>query len=529
MKALIVDDEEHVREAIELSVDWEKYGISERLMAEDGVQATELIRLYNPEILFCDMKMPNMDGTELLRWLREEYEEMQVIVISGHDDFRYTRAAIRAWGVDYLLKPFRKRDLENALERAATAWRLREASRQENRKAEYRVKQADGLLDEQRLATFLKGEISPNDGLRSLLHKMEGVSEGVWVALALPRNRIEIVNGRFDGDAELFMFAVNNIAEDILKSYGSYYFCRLDPYQWALLISEVGNGSLPQRPASELQDRLHRLAEAWRLTLGLSVFVGLTAERASVDKLPGAVGDARVSLLRSMVLDNGLHSAAVSAAPRLSDKQVLLEAALSGGNKSYAREIIGSFVQAIRERGVLSLKELQAFTLEANHMLERASRLIAGGNKVSELYLPLWISDLEEWERLLVQHWWRMIEESGREGSGNHGIESLREYMSLHFQEDISLSSLSESFHFSPQYIAKKFKELYNTTVMTYLTEIRIDKARSLLAHTAMTVLEISVTVGYADENYFGKVFKKQTGLSPLQYRKQAQRSERAK
>ncbi|UUZ81280.1 helix-turn-helix transcriptional regulator [Paenibacillus sp. P26] len=84
---------------------------------------------------------------------------------------------------------------------------------------------------------------------------------------------------------------------------------------------------------------------------------------------------------------------------------------------------------------------------------------------------------------------------------------------------------LSEKFHFSPQYIAKKFKELYNTTVMTYLTEPRMEKAKSLLIHTEMPVSEMAATLGYADENYFGKVFKKQTGSSPLQYRKQRRHS----
>lgn len=529
MKALIVDDEEHVREAIELSLDWDKFGISDRLMAEDGVQAMELIRLHNPAILFCDMKMPGMDGTELLRRLREEYEEMQVIVVSGYDDFQYTRAAIRAWGVDYLLKPLRKRDLEQALERAIAAWREREASKQEIRETEFRMKRADGLLDEQKLAAYLKGEISSSDGMRSLLCKLGGPSGRTWVALVLPRNRVEIVNDRFDGDAELFMFAVNNIAHEILGTYGFYCFCRLDPYQWAFLVSEAEDGSLQYEPASGLRDRLRKLAEAWRGTFGLSTFIGLTGERAAIDKLPAAIGDARLSLLKSMVLEAGRHSSAESPAPRLSDKQVLLEAAFNGGNKAYAAEIIGSFVEAVRKRGNLSLKELQAYTMEANLMLERAGRLIAAaGKEVPDFYLPLWISDLEEWGRLLQQIWWRLIEESGREGSGNHGIESLREYMNLHYQEDISLSSLSDSFHFSPQYIAKKFKELYNTTVMVYLTELRIEKARSLLAHTGMPVLEISVTVGYSDENYFGKVFKKQTGLSPLQYRKQEQQKGRA-
>jgi len=521
MKALIVDDEAHVREAIDLSVDWAKYGIEERLMAEDGVQAMELIRLHNPAILFCDMRMPNMDGTELLRMLREENDETQVIAVSGHDDFQYARAVIQAWGVDYLLKPFRRSDLEQALDRASAAWRHRESSKIESIETEYRMRQVDALLDEQKLAAYLKGEIPYQEGMRSLLSKLSASDAGLWAALVLPRGRTGIVNGRYDGDAELFHFAVNNIAHEVLGPHGSYSFCRLDQYQWVLLVAEDERSG-----ANPVADRcMVELSEAWRRTLGLSVFIGMS-ERVPIDRLPAAVETARSSLLRTPVYGGGREEEPVDPMPRLSDQQLLLEAAMNGGNKAYAADIIRGFIEAIRARGSLSLKELQACTMEANLLLERASAGRPGGKAVPELSLPLWISDLAEWERLLVQQWWRLIEEAGgeTETGGARVVQAMRDYMNAHYGEDISLSSLSERFHFSPQYIAKKFKEVYNTTVVTYLTELRMEKAKSLLAHTGMTALDISELLGYADENYFGKVFKKHTGQSPVQYRKQQQR-----
>jgi len=517
LKVLIVDDEEHVREAIELLVDWDKFGINERLMAEDGKQAMELIRLHHPAVLFCDMSMPRMDGTELLRQLREENREMQIIVVSGYDNYEYTRAAIRAVGVDYLLKPLRKSDLEQALERATAAWRANESSKMGSREAEYRLRQADAILDEQKLAAYFRGESHAHEGVRGLLDKIGHPLENTGVALVLLRNVTEIVNRRYDGDAELFIFAVNNIAQEVLHPHGSHFLCRLEEHQWVMLIT-----SGERRDADSYMSDMQRVAEAWHRTLGLLTFVGYAGPGTTETTLQDAVGDARQSLLKCDVLHSGQSRQPSGDVPRLTDQQVLLEAAMSAGNKSYAADIIHGFVQTLRERGSLSLKQLQACTLEANLLLERASMLHPGNKEMSELSLPLWISDLEEWEHLLVQHWWRLMEESAKDGSGNHAIHSMREYMERHYDEDISLSSLSERFHFSPQYIAKKFKEFYNTTVITYLTELRIEKARSLLLHTDLPVLEIANTLGYSDENYFGKVFKKMTGLSPLQYRKQS-------
>ncbi|MCZ8514459.1 response regulator [Paenibacillus filicis] len=519
MKVLIADDEEHVREGIELSVDWAKFGVTERLMAEDGREAIELIRRHHPGVLFCDMSMPGMDGTELLRLLREEGWDTQVIVVSGYDDFPYTRAAIRASGIDYLLKPFRKSDLEQALEKAAAAWRQRESLLREERETGYRLRQADALLDEQKLAVYFKGETAFHEGIRGIFYKIGLPPERLGVALVLPRNRSELVERRFYGDSELFVFAVNNIAHETLQPYGSHYLCRLDDYQWLLLTSMEGNRL---RAAGDHRRHMDSVAEAWRRTLGLQALVGVCDAEARVETLQAAIGSARAALLKCDLMQGAAAAPGQSKdVPRLTDQDILLKAALTKGNKPYAADIIRSFASSLRDRGTLSLKDLQSCTVEANLLLERASRLRLNGKEPVDLFLPLWISDLDEWEKLLIQQWWRLMEEAGGEGGGNGGIQAIRDYMHRHFQEDLSLSTLSERFHFSPQYIAKKFKELYNTTVMTYLTELRMEKAKSLLERTELAVTELAQTLGYADENYFGKVFKKHTGLSPLQYRKQ--------
>lgn len=535
MRVLIVDDEEHGREAIELSIDWEKYGISEILTAEHGVEALELVRLYQPAVLFCDMSMPIMDGIEFLQVLRQENQEAQVVIVSGYDDYRYTRAAIRASGVDYLMKPFRQVDLEQALERAIDAWRMRESSMQDALEVSYRIKQADGLLDEQRLAAYLSGEVSYTDSIRSLFGRIGLRAEVGTIALVLPRNRLEIINERFGGDMELFIFAVNNIMHDVFRPYTSFYFCRLDPFQWVLLIADVRDHN---RSSQDLAHYLRKLIEAWESMLGLSVFVG-TADvrlaalpssdaRTLLERLPEAVNHARASLLQSnvYVCDSPSSSHAEEVLlPKLSDQYIFLESALLSGNVDYAEELLVSFVREIRSSRSLKLEELQALTMEANLLLERAGKRKGVAREYVE-QLPFWISDLNEWERLLIIAWRRLVEHIAEDGDEYQMVEAIRSYIDAHYQEDISLSSLAQSFHFSPQYIAKKFRDVYGTTVMTYLAELRMEKAKVMLANTAMSMLEIADQLGYADEKYFGKVFKKFIGYTPMQYRKLAQQKE---
>jgi two-component system response regulator YesN len=516
LKVLIVDDEEHVREGIELAIDWEKFGVTERLMAENGEQAIEIIRRDKPAVLFCDMSMPGMNGLELLNLIRNEGWEVQIIVVSGYDDFVYTKAAIRANGVDYILKPFRKKDLEQAFERATTAWQHTEISLRDKRETVHRLRQADAILDEQKLGLYFKGEAAFHEGIRKLIHKVGLPILYIRAAIILPRNRLNLVNQRFQGDDELFLFAVNNIAHETLRTYGSHYICRLDEYQWLLITGTDGKG----RTAAEHKEYLNRVTDRWKSTLGLQVLVGFCETEAGVESLPNAIKEAKAALLQCDLLQSTSQKNQVKEnVPRFMDQQILLTA-LKNKNKAHAEEIIHSFTVKLKEGGSLSLKDLQIYTIELNLLLEQASLNNSTGKETTEL-IPLWISDLDEWEKVQIKQWWARIDQEGTGGISTRNVQTIHEYICRHFQEDISLSTLSEQFHFSPQYIAKKFKELYNTTVMTFLIDLRMEKATSFLIHTDMSVSQVANAVGYSDENYFGKVFRKQNGLSPLQFRKQ--------
>lgn len=514
MIVLIVDDEEHVREGIDLAVDWERLGVTERLQAEDGFEALELIRERRPAVMLCDMSMPGMDGIQLLEQVRRENQEIQIVVLSGHDDFHYTRAAIRAGGLDYLLKPFAKRELEQCLERALDDWKRKVHRLHEQREAGFMARKADAYLDEQKMAAYFRGE-APGAGIRELLRKVGLPEKSIRAALILPRNRAELVRRRFHGDADLFLFAVNNIMHDTMQSHGAHYLCRLDDYQW-LLLTAMREGAGAEAQHRQLLERTER---AWSRTIGLNVLVGIAAKEADAEQLLSALGEARSALLRCNVLEQSQRVHDEAELPHLTDKLFLLEQALETGSKTLAAEAVHAVAEQLRRRGTLRLKDLQALTVEANHMLHQASRGPTDED-LADVLLPLWISDVSEWEKLLIQSWEVLIDLRSGEGLGSGGVQAIREHIDRHFAEDVSLSSLSKQFNFSPQYIARKFKETYQTTVTAYITSLRIEHAKALLRQTEMTVAEIAERVGYADENYFGKVFKKQLNVSPLQYRK---------
>ena len=117
MKVIIVDDEVHMREAIELMIDWKSYRVQEVYYAQNGIEALKIIDEKKPDILLCDMEMPVMGGRELLREIMERQIKIQVIAVSGYSDFSYVYATLLANGVDYILKPFAPDDLLSRIRR----------------------------------------------------------------------------------------------------------------------------------------------------------------------------------------------------------------------------------------------------------------------------------------------------------------------------------------------------------------------------------------------------------------------------
>lgn len=146
MKVLIVDDEKHVREAIRYFVPWDSYNISGIYEATNGQEATRIMQEHQPAVVFTDMRMPLMDGAELLEWLHRHYPHTKTIVISGYQDFNYVKPAIVYGGTDYLLKPLNSKQLIASAEHAFKLWMEEEAERKRRQRQNMQAQRAASAL-----------------------------------------------------------------------------------------------------------------------------------------------------------------------------------------------------------------------------------------------------------------------------------------------------------------------------------------------------------------------------------------------
>lgn len=117
LKVLIVDDETVVRRGIMLGTDWAAMDCVVVGEASNGEEGLAAAARYNPNLIITDVRMPRMDGIEMMRRLREQDCTAHFIVLTAYDEFDYARSALRYGAADYLLKPFRDQDLVAAIAR----------------------------------------------------------------------------------------------------------------------------------------------------------------------------------------------------------------------------------------------------------------------------------------------------------------------------------------------------------------------------------------------------------------------------
>lgn len=117
IKVLVVEDEKLIREGIVHTIDWASLGCIVSGEAANGEDGLKMAEKYDPELIITDIKMPKLDGIEMLRRLRERGCTAQVIILTAYDTFQYAQSALRLGSADYLLKPFRDGELEQVITR----------------------------------------------------------------------------------------------------------------------------------------------------------------------------------------------------------------------------------------------------------------------------------------------------------------------------------------------------------------------------------------------------------------------------
>ena len=521
MKLLLVDDEHLTREGLRESLVRDIPEIDEVLEAGDGQEALELAVAHTPEIILTDVRMPHMDGVTFASRIHELLPAASIIFMSGYSDKEYLQAAIRVRAVSYVEKPVSISEVEAAV-REAMAYHEQMNRSLRYTSLEHREKEAQ-------LSLLLAGADAgraqdvPPQVLISGLQKETGFpSAGRNVCTALLLKTFPA----FSGTGDPMLLSVSEALDAASDSLPVDHILGLR--RDCVLIVWLGSRTgLTDYTLDEIARRLTAplsRSRRWFLAVG-----------------PACRGAAKAS--ESCAQADALLSSAFYC-----DYNTILRPPVPqpSGQDIPEREI-RSFAEAANEHDTAKLLaiEEEIFDPLCRERCVRPSR-------VRDTYFKLYIAlergyaaehgpfvsragnagDLPIWDRIqscqtfreLHEMFARDVREAERSAAASAAESGpaalMADYIRKNYRVDtLSVRDISSCAGLSTAYACTVFKAKTGKTMNQYLTDYRIEKAKHLLEDPRIRISEISSQVGYLDGNYFGKTFKKVTGLSPSEYR----------
>ena len=450
---------------------------------ESGIEGLELAHAHRPDLVITDIRMPKMDGLVFLQRLREELPQVEAIIVSGYQDFEYARTALQHGATDYLLKPVGPSNLRAALERV-------------------KPKLAENLY---------KWRI----GLIRRLSRGEGVQE--WeLRKHFPEETYLAAVSRKNGLPRRFS---QNAATEIFSGSGEVMMLYGRDEMESLYLCPGQAVSLPQ--FTGLVTRPDKSAVGYTTTV-------LWSEVFPIRSLPLVIKELYQALDSRLVIGLAQTITLREEQPKLQMPPYL------------DAESVQKIEYFARERKYDTLKKLLCRLLAQWEQEKRPQLWTEGAVRyfldrlqaaahlpVLDQGLEFMIDDafcyatcFEDLQESLLDILAKYEPEPGANGKVDtpEYFEMVRQYVDDHLSDMLTLQALCKQFGISQTYLSRLFRKYAGQSFNSYLTLIRMEKAKVLLSESDMLIKDVAAMVGYADQFYFSRLFRSLTGVSPTEY-----------
>ncbi len=532
-KVFLVEDEIVVREGIRKNIHWEQYGFIYAGDASDGELALPLIRQIKPDLIITDIKMPFMDGLELIKLVREELPRTKIVIISGYDDFSYAQQAIRMGVEQYLLKPIIKEKMVEVL------IALQKKMETEQQQQEYLAR---FQREAQEYETFSRRrffEQIVTGGLSVSEISETGKTMGIDINAPCYNIVLFSLNStEYDGSApESYTDALAALQDEVnqyIVSHPEYILFRWNVTTYAVLI-KGGQDNIVQLTDDCAQSIQSRCATAGR-DVDWYIACGTPVSRLSA--VPACFSEAsRILSYRYLCPKEHILSEAsirdfrkkdgieTEAGKKEIDPQRIRNFLSSGAGEEIDR-FIDQLLQSVGE-DALSMPLFCRY-LSLTTYFAATEYLDSIGCRTENF----WPSELRpkdntttaEEARFYAYQVMRQAIELRDSESKKQQRDLLTQaigFIDKHYpDETISLDKVAREVNISPNYFSAMFSQEVGQTFVEYLTGKRISEAKRMLRQTDKRSSEIAFAVGYKDPHYFSFVFKKVSGCTPSEYRR---------
>lgn len=457
--------------------------------AENGQEGIEKIKIMQPDVVISDVKMPLMNGIDLVKVIKEKYPKIFTIIVSGYQDFEYAKGAIQSGVFDYILKPVLPSNLQSVLEKLAV--KIEKNFYRERNKILHQIFTGQEVMDKslEKYFTFEKyyAVVIRKNGLPRrffLGNNVEVYSE---------MNEMITIFGR-DEMEEMYMIPQEILFGDKIESFIERIIQKKDDgIQYLTVVYSKDSFTVTQ--IQEKVKMLYRVLDT-SAVVGLNQILEVNAHKNNNDaKLNHASIKELLSKVDYLLKENQ------------NDK---LEKELKRLYKSWKEERKPQLWMENMSRQILYLfrnykKDAKA-EIENEYMIEDAFFYATNIDELVDMLLEVMFQDLDECEACMKV-------------DTPQFFNSIKHYIKVHLAEQISLQSVCHEFGVSQTYLSKLFRKYENQSFNRYLTAERMKKATALMKEDPQIfVKDVAVMVGYSDQFYFSRIFRSYMGECPTDY-----------
>lgn len=529
MKVFLVEDEYIVREGIKNNIDWEKNGYDFCGEASDGELAFPMISEKRPDIVITDIRMPFMDGIELSRMIKEEYPEIKIIILSGHEEFEYAKAAIQIGVEEYLLKPINGDELLQVVNRVAQKIKEENESRETLQEGE--GDENFEYAKRQLLSSLIDDNASLSDAMEQgkKIHlnlmaqcynimmlklqrknKEQGFSQRILELYKTMEDTLKEQDGQsimFDrapeGKVILFMGSGEEEIRRNMDVFAGQFREILPEYEDVTYFGSVGVPVM----------RLRELGESYEAASHGFSYRFLTEPNQIVDN--------------HTVFDQTRNEKKFSCSIGSVDIQNLdkqkIESFLKGGEMDEIHFFVEEYMKNTGDAGKNSMIFRQYIVMDmffaASHFL---TQITDGREQLGEPFespeqMQKIVSDLEATVVYIKELFTKVMQVRDAQTTEHNSdvVENAKKYISENYHdEELTLNTVAHEVNVSPNHLSAMFSQKTGQTFVKYLTDVRMHRAKELLKCTSKRSNEICEEVGYRDPHYFSHLFKKNVGCS---------------
>ncbi len=526
MKVFLVEDEFVVREGIKNNIDWEAHGYEFCGEAGDGEVAYPMIQKLQPDIVITDIKMPFMDGLALSRMIKENFPWIEIILLTGYEDFQFAQEAIRIGVSCYLSKPISGDNLLKEVDSLAKKIEEKRREREIKKRYEEEMQERTGYERQELFADLISG----TKELSELIEKSKKLSIDL-TAIRFNVILLKVWSTRHDAyEYSQSVVEIEKGVREIAEEAGAIYF-DLGVEGTSLLFKGDDDVTIE----NNIEESIAKMKALFDNYHHIRYFGGVGQCVGRITEIPASFAWAsRAFAHMYLTEDNGfligiednLHPKQEDVVlseidPKHIDRKLIREF-LRRGDTSEAEFFIEEFINGMGNGAIRSTLLRQYIAMDVYFCVAEFLENELHSEEKPEMPVPEVLADEERTQQYMVRivKHGAELRENDNKGHYHDAVNEVISYIEEHYtEEDLSLNTLAAHVNFSPNHLSAVFRQQTGQPFIKYLTDYRMNAAKELLSSTSRKSNEIGLMVGYKDPHYFSYLFKKTQGVTPTQYR----------